>query len=193
MHIGLGLQFANLDRQVTDAEVYRRELGLAARAEEAGFDSVWVSEHHFSDYQLTSQQSMVLSWLAAQTDAGQARHVRDRPAVARPGAGGGDLRRARPPLRRAGHPRPRPGPRAEGVRRLPGADGRVAAPLHRVHRGPPRGARDRRTSSTTASSTSSPASTIRPRRSPASRAARSPRRCRRSRWRSWPAWASGSW
>jgi alkanesulfonate monooxygenase SsuD/methylene tetrahydromethanopterin reductase-like flavin-dependent oxidoreductase (luciferase family) len=26
-----------------------------------------VSEHHFSDYQLTSQQSMVLSWLAAQT------------------------------------------------------------------------------------------------------------------------------
>ncbi len=26
-----------------------------------------MSEHHFSDYQLTSQQSMVLSWLAAQT------------------------------------------------------------------------------------------------------------------------------
>ena len=26
-----------------------------------------MSEHHFSDYQLTSQQSMILSWLAAQT------------------------------------------------------------------------------------------------------------------------------
>jgi alkanesulfonate monooxygenase SsuD/methylene tetrahydromethanopterin reductase-like flavin-dependent oxidoreductase (luciferase family) len=67
MHIGLGLQFANLDRRVPDAAVYELELGLGARAERSGFDSVWVSEHHFSDYQLTSQQSMVLSWLAAQT------------------------------------------------------------------------------------------------------------------------------
>ena len=58
---------ANLDRRVSDADVYRLELGLAARAESSGFDSVWVSEHHFSDYQLTSQQSMILSWLAAQT------------------------------------------------------------------------------------------------------------------------------
>ena len=67
MHIGLGLQLANLDRRVPDADVYALELGLGARAEQAGFDSVWVSEHHFSDYQLTSQQSMVLSWLAGQT------------------------------------------------------------------------------------------------------------------------------
>ena len=67
MHIGLGLQMANLDRRVPDAEVYEFELGLAAQAESAGFDSVWHSEHHFTDYQLTSQQSMVLSWLAGQT------------------------------------------------------------------------------------------------------------------------------
>jgi alkanesulfonate monooxygenase SsuD/methylene tetrahydromethanopterin reductase-like flavin-dependent oxidoreductase (luciferase family) len=67
MHIGLGLQFANLDGKVTDAEAYRRELALAARAEEVGFDSVWISEHHFSDYQLTSQPLMFLSWVAGQT------------------------------------------------------------------------------------------------------------------------------
>ena len=67
MHTGLGLQFANLDNKVTDAEVYRRELALGGRAEEAGFDSVFVSEHHFSDYQLTSEQMMVLSWVAART------------------------------------------------------------------------------------------------------------------------------
>jgi alkanesulfonate monooxygenase SsuD/methylene tetrahydromethanopterin reductase-like flavin-dependent oxidoreductase (luciferase family) len=67
MHIGLGLQFANLDRNVPDADVYRTELGLASRAEELGFDSVWLSEHHFSDYQLTSQQAMVLAWVAGQT------------------------------------------------------------------------------------------------------------------------------
>jgi alkanesulfonate monooxygenase SsuD/methylene tetrahydromethanopterin reductase-like flavin-dependent oxidoreductase (luciferase family) len=58
---------ANLDRKVSDAEVYQLELGFAARAEGAGFDSVWISEHHFSDYQLTSQQGMLLSWIAAQT------------------------------------------------------------------------------------------------------------------------------
>src|SRR6516162_6763076 len=67
MHIGLGLTMQNLDAQTTDAEVYRQELGLAAEAEEAGFDSVWFSEHYFSDYQLTAQTPMVLSWLAAQT------------------------------------------------------------------------------------------------------------------------------
>ena len=67
MHIGLGLQFANLDGKVTDAAAYGRELDLASRAEDAGFDSVFVSEHHFSDYQLTSEQMMVLSWVAART------------------------------------------------------------------------------------------------------------------------------
>jgi alkanesulfonate monooxygenase SsuD/methylene tetrahydromethanopterin reductase-like flavin-dependent oxidoreductase (luciferase family) len=50
-----------------DAEVYRRELALGVRAEGAGFDSVWFSEHHFQDYQLTAQTPMVLSWIAAQT------------------------------------------------------------------------------------------------------------------------------
>lgn len=59
---------ANLDRKVSDADVYRFELGLAGEAERNGFDSVWVSEHHFSDYQLTSQQTMLLSWLAGQTE-----------------------------------------------------------------------------------------------------------------------------
>jgi alkanesulfonate monooxygenase SsuD/methylene tetrahydromethanopterin reductase-like flavin-dependent oxidoreductase (luciferase family) len=67
MHIGLGLTMQNLDGKATDAEVYRRELALAARAEDAGFDSVWWSEHHFSDYQLTAQMLMMLSWVAGQT------------------------------------------------------------------------------------------------------------------------------
>lgn len=67
MHVGLGLQFNNLDGTTSDAEVYKRELALAARAEEAGFDSVWASEHHFSDYQLTANTPMFLSWVAGQT------------------------------------------------------------------------------------------------------------------------------
>ena len=67
MHIGLGITLQNLDGADTDAEVYRRELALAAGAEDAGFDSVWMSEHHFADYQMTPQTPMVLSWLAGQT------------------------------------------------------------------------------------------------------------------------------
>jgi alkanesulfonate monooxygenase SsuD/methylene tetrahydromethanopterin reductase-like flavin-dependent oxidoreductase (luciferase family) len=67
MHTGLGLQLANLDRKVSDAQVYELELSLGAKAETAGFDSVWMSEHHFADYQLTSQTPMILSWLAGQT------------------------------------------------------------------------------------------------------------------------------
>jgi alkanesulfonate monooxygenase SsuD/methylene tetrahydromethanopterin reductase-like flavin-dependent oxidoreductase (luciferase family) len=67
MHIGLGLTMQNLDGKLSDFDVYREELALAARAEGAGFDSVWMSEHHFSDYQLTPQTPMLLSWLAGQT------------------------------------------------------------------------------------------------------------------------------
>src|SRR3954454_17998774 len=67
MHTGLGLQFANLDRRVSDAEVYELELSFGMRAEAAGFDSVWMSEHHFADYQLTSQTPMILACLAGQT------------------------------------------------------------------------------------------------------------------------------
>jgi alkanesulfonate monooxygenase SsuD/methylene tetrahydromethanopterin reductase-like flavin-dependent oxidoreductase (luciferase family) len=58
---------ANLDRRFSDAEVYEMELDFARRAEAVGYDSVWSSEHHFTNYQLTSQQMMVLAWVAGQT------------------------------------------------------------------------------------------------------------------------------
>jgi alkanesulfonate monooxygenase SsuD/methylene tetrahydromethanopterin reductase-like flavin-dependent oxidoreductase (luciferase family) len=67
MHIGLGLTMQNLDGKESDREVYRRESALGAQAEQVGFGSIWYSEHHFSDYMLTGQTPMVLSWLAAQT------------------------------------------------------------------------------------------------------------------------------
>ncbi len=50
MDAGLSLVVQNLDGQMTDAEMFRHELALAARAETVGFDSVWTPEHHFSDY-----------------------------------------------------------------------------------------------------------------------------------------------
>ncbi len=68
MHTGLSLIFQNLDGKHTDAEVYRHELALAARAESSGFDSVWTPEHHFSDYQLTPNVPQFLSWVAGRTE-----------------------------------------------------------------------------------------------------------------------------
>lgn len=67
MHVGLGLCFQALDGKLSDREVYEIELGLAARAEQSGFDSVWTPEHHFSDYQMTPNVPQFLAWVAGQT------------------------------------------------------------------------------------------------------------------------------
>jgi alkanesulfonate monooxygenase SsuD/methylene tetrahydromethanopterin reductase-like flavin-dependent oxidoreductase (luciferase family) len=67
MHAGLSLIFQNLDGHMTDAEMFQHELALARAAEDAGFDSVWTPEHHFSDYQLTPNVPQFLSWVAGQT------------------------------------------------------------------------------------------------------------------------------
>lgn len=67
MHVGLGLCFQALDGKASDRDIYRFELGLAARAESEGFDSVWTPEHHFSDYQMTPNVPQFLSWVAGQT------------------------------------------------------------------------------------------------------------------------------
>ena len=67
MHAGLSLIFQNLNG-LEDREVFRHELSLAARAEVAGFDSVWTPEHHFSSYQITPSVPQFLSWVAAQTE-----------------------------------------------------------------------------------------------------------------------------
>ena len=67
MHAGLSLSFQNLDDAMSDAEMFRHELALAARAEAEGFDSVWTPEHHFSGYMVTPNVPQFLSWVAGQT------------------------------------------------------------------------------------------------------------------------------
>ena len=180
MHTGLGLQFANLDTRSPTSRCTagswprrpgrggRLRLGVGLRAPLLGLPADLAADRWSCRGSRRRRTRVKLG------------HVRDRPAVARPGAGGRELRRARPPLRRAGDPRPRPGPRAEvefvGFRR---ADGRVAPAVHRVQRGDPRGARDRvhrvRRRALPAAPRRDPAAT----RSPASRAGRSRRPCRR--------------
>jgi alkanesulfonate monooxygenase SsuD/methylene tetrahydromethanopterin reductase-like flavin-dependent oxidoreductase (luciferase family) len=67
MDVGLGLTFQNLSERVSDREVFRHELSLAARAEDQGFDSIWTPEHHFTGYMMTPNVPQFLSWVAGQT------------------------------------------------------------------------------------------------------------------------------
>jgi len=67
MDVGLGLTFQNLHGRVSDADVYRHELTLAARAEDQGFDSIWTPEHHFTGYMMTPNVPQFLSWVAGKT------------------------------------------------------------------------------------------------------------------------------
>ena len=55
---------------------YDQALTQACRADEAGFDSVWLTEHHFSRHGIVSDSLMVLAHLAARTS-----HVRLGTAV----------------------------------------------------------------------------------------------------------------
>jgi len=68
MHVGLGLCFQSLDG-ANDKDVYKFELALAAGAENAGFDSIWTPEHHFSDYQMTPNVPQFLAWVAEQPNS----------------------------------------------------------------------------------------------------------------------------
>jgi alkanesulfonate monooxygenase SsuD/methylene tetrahydromethanopterin reductase-like flavin-dependent oxidoreductase (luciferase family) len=68
MHTGLSLTFQNLDRKHADADVYRHELALAARAEALGYDSIWTPEHHFDDYMMTPNVPQFLSWVAGRSE-----------------------------------------------------------------------------------------------------------------------------
>lgn len=67
MDVGLGLTFQNLHDQVSDVDVFRHELSLAARAEDQGFDSIWTPEHHFTGYMMTPNVPQFLAWVAGQT------------------------------------------------------------------------------------------------------------------------------
>jgi alkanesulfonate monooxygenase SsuD/methylene tetrahydromethanopterin reductase-like flavin-dependent oxidoreductase (luciferase family) len=68
MHIGMGTGFAHQrGAGYDDARLIREEFENCVLAEELGFDSVWITEHHFSDYSICTNPLQALSYLAGRT------------------------------------------------------------------------------------------------------------------------------
>ena len=68
LSIGLNLGFGKLDPDLTDGQTYAGEIDLAVRADQLGYDSVWVVEHHFEDYSLCPDNLLVLAHIAGRTE-----------------------------------------------------------------------------------------------------------------------------
>ena len=72
MHVGLATGFAFQGRQGgSDADFIREEIDNLVMAEELGFDSVWITEHHFTDYSMSNDPLQLLTYIAGKT-----RHVK---------------------------------------------------------------------------------------------------------------------
>lgn len=68
MHVGLASGFAHQGgRSCSDADFIREEVENLVMAEELGFDSVWITEHHFSEYSMSNDPLQLLTYIAAKT------------------------------------------------------------------------------------------------------------------------------
>ncbi|AXX31932.1 LLM class flavin-dependent oxidoreductase [Actinosynnema pretiosum subsp. pretiosum] len=67
MHVGYEASFQS-DGHLPDDEFVRRAMDYCLRAESLGFDSIWLTEHHFSDYGLIGDPLQALSYLAGRTE-----------------------------------------------------------------------------------------------------------------------------
>jgi alkanesulfonate monooxygenase SsuD/methylene tetrahydromethanopterin reductase-like flavin-dependent oxidoreductase (luciferase family) len=66
MHVGLATGFAN-HAKIDDAQFIQEEFTQLILADELGFDSIWMTEHHFSDYSISPNPLFYLAHLAART------------------------------------------------------------------------------------------------------------------------------
>jgi len=72
MHVGLATGFAYQGRKSgSDADFIREEVDNLVMAEDLGFDSVWITEHHFTDYSMSNDPLQLLTYIAGKT-----RHVK---------------------------------------------------------------------------------------------------------------------
>ena len=66
MKVGLNLVFGG--GYTNDQELWREELAQGDLAEPLGFDSVWGTEHHFTNYIICPDVLQYLTWIAARTE-----------------------------------------------------------------------------------------------------------------------------
>lgn len=67
MKAGLLAIFQNFESRKSDAETYQDVLGVLEQAEGLGFDFLLVTEHHFTDYSMSPDNTNVLTYLAGKT------------------------------------------------------------------------------------------------------------------------------
>jgi alkanesulfonate monooxygenase SsuD/methylene tetrahydromethanopterin reductase-like flavin-dependent oxidoreductase (luciferase family) len=63
MHVGIASGFANHSK-IEDRQFIREELTQLELAAELGFESIWITEHHFSDYSISPNPLMYLAYFA---------------------------------------------------------------------------------------------------------------------------------
>jgi alkanesulfonate monooxygenase SsuD/methylene tetrahydromethanopterin reductase-like flavin-dependent oxidoreductase (luciferase family) len=68
MHVGIatGFQHQSSD-ELADNVFLREDLEMCVLGEELGFESVWITEHHFSNYSLSPAPLQTLAYLAGRT------------------------------------------------------------------------------------------------------------------------------
>ena len=72
MHVGLATGFAHQGGPYgSDEQFVRDEVANLVLADELGYDSVWITEHHFSDYSMSNDPLQLLTYIAGKT-----RHVK---------------------------------------------------------------------------------------------------------------------
>lgn len=67
MQAGLLAIFQNFESRKPDAEVYRDVMSVMEQGEPLGFDFLLVTEHHFTDYSMSPDNMIALTYLAAKT------------------------------------------------------------------------------------------------------------------------------
>ena len=64
MHVGHTAIFQNPRQAVPDYQIYQEDMAIAKECADSGFQSVWASEHHFTDYMLTPNVIQFLAYMA---------------------------------------------------------------------------------------------------------------------------------
>ncbi|MYA40181.1 MAG: LLM class flavin-dependent oxidoreductase, partial [Gemmatimonadetes bacterium] len=67
MHVGASIIFQNPGKQQPDHAVWEDELALVDLVEPLGFDSVWATEHHITDYIMCPDPVQFLAYAAGRT------------------------------------------------------------------------------------------------------------------------------